>query len=128
MKKVVLLAAFIGLVMFCSSEVSAQWRSLGFKQVDNQRDKDTFQVGESRGQFRSIQFRAIRANVRISRVVVHYGNDQRVELDAPDLIRAGARSRALDLKGERRRIHSVEIWYRSTGAGGRKAYVYLYGR
>jgi hypothetical protein len=59
--------------------------------------------------------------------VVHYGNGGSDEVQVGERIRAGGQTRPIDLRGERRDIRSVELWYAKTHWRQRPT-VDLYGR
>jgi hypothetical protein len=105
-----------------------KWDYLGECNLDGGSDHDRIRVGGGRGSFRRIQLRVERAAVDFDRVVVHFENGSRVPVQVSNIIRAGGRTREIDLPGDKRQIDSVEIWYKRAnwGAGG-KPKIRLYG-
>lgn len=104
------------------------WAYLGEANVDGNADHDRIKVGRSEGRFRALQIRVERAPIEFQRVVVHYGNGQDEELEIRDRIRAGGRTRNIDIQGRERAIESVEFWYARANYGSRKPKLRLYGR
>ena len=90
-------------------------------------DHDNIKVSKSEGPFREIQLRVRGGNVEFRHVVVHYGNGEPEELQVRESIPSGGQTRPIDLRGERRDIRSVELWY-SRGHWRRRPAVDLYGR
>ena len=103
------------------------WRLLGTAHVDGAADHDNIKVSKSEGPFREIQLRVRGGDVEFRHVVVHYGNGEPEELQVRESIRSGGQTRPIDLRGERRDIRSVELWYAKTHWRQRPM-VELYGR
>lgn len=103
-----------------------RWAYLGNSHVDGMRDHDEIHVGRQDGQFRAIQLRISGGAIDFQRVVVHFGNGSQEEILFRERIPAGGITRAIDLPGERRIIHSVELWY-SKENWHRRPKVSLYG-
>ena len=113
-----------------SSTLKAQreWIHLGDKHVDGNSDHDKISLGSSEGWFRQLQIRVDDAPVSFKRVVVHFGNGTDEELQFREVINAGGSTRAMDLRGKRRIIKSVEFWYEKANWGSNRPTVRLYGR
>ena len=103
-----------------------RWERLGTAHVDGDMDHDNISVGMRDGRFRAIQLRVRGGAIEFQRVVVHYADGEPEEVAVRDRIRDGGSTRAIDLRGDRRYIRSVELWY---GRGGwrRRPEVQLYG-
>jgi len=104
------------------------WVYLGEADVNGYVDHDRIELGEGYGWFRAIQFRVERAPIEFYRVVVHYGNGADEEIAIRHRINPGERTRAIDLKGGTRAIHSVEFWYAKARYDSVKPKLYLFGR
>ncbi|HJQ27024.1 MAG TPA: hypothetical protein VKA60_24260 [Blastocatellia bacterium] len=106
-------AGLLVLLFGVSMAVDAQrgrWQSLGTAFVDGGRDHDVIRV-RARGAFTALQLGIKGGEIEFQRVVVHFENGGQQELEVRDHIRAGGKTRVIDLNGERRRIDSVEFWY-----------------
>ncbi|HEV7681782.1 MAG TPA: hypothetical protein VGO68_06645, partial [Pyrinomonadaceae bacterium] len=101
---------------------------LGDKHVDGNSDHDKISLGSSEGRFRQLQIRVDDAAVSFNRVVVHFGNGSDEELQFREVIKPGGSTRAMDLRGRRRIIKSVEFWYEKANWGSTRPTVRLYGR
>ena len=126
-----ILAVFVTLLFLLSlsQAVNAQeWNHLGDKHVDGNSDHDKISLGSSEGRFRQLQIRVDDAAVNFQRVVVHFGNGSDEELQFRETINAGGATRAMDLRGRRRIIKSVEFWYEKANWGSKRPTVRLYGR
>jgi hypothetical protein len=105
--------SFVGILLAPLPLMSqrGRWEYLGEANIDGGSDHDRIRVGESKGQFRRIQFLVERAAVRFERVLVHYGNGTSYPVRLGSEIRAGGRTREIDLPGDKRWIENVEVWY-----------------
>jgi hypothetical protein len=95
--------------------------------VDGAADHDAIRVSRSAGPFREIQLRVRGGAVEFRHVVVHYGNGTPEEVQVRESIPDGGQTRPIDLRGERRDINSVELWY-GKGNWRKRPTVELYGR
>ena len=103
------------------------WLYLGEAHVDGRADHDNISVG-NQGRFRSLALRVENGPIEFDHVIVHYQNGHSEELSVRQVIPAGGQTRNIDLKGDRRGINSVELYYaRAHRYEGRPA-VKLYGR
>jgi hypothetical protein len=104
-----------------------RWERLGTAHVDGNADHDNITVGVRDGAFRAIQLRVRGGAIEFQRVVVHYANGEPEEVVVRERIPAGGMTRAIDLRGDRRFLQSVELWY-SRGGWRARPEVQLYGR
>lgn len=77
------------------------------------RDRDTIRVGRREGRFSAIRLLVGGADVEIVNLRVIYSNGQPDDIDVKHIVRAGERTRRLDLKGRERSIEQVELVYRT---------------
>jgi hypothetical protein len=68
------------------------------------------------------------APIQFDHVAVHYANGGREELRIRQVIQAGGRTRDIDLRGDRRNIRSVELWYGKAAPRSGRPRVTVYGR
>ena len=87
-------------------------------------------MNESEGSFESLQLRVQNAPVEFEKVVVHYRNGTKQELEMRDEIPAGGTTRTIDLEGDanERNVTQVTFDYQTTAEEGRRAVVQLWGR
>ena len=104
------------------------WRLLGTSHVDGAVDHDNIKVSRSEGPFREIRLRVRGGAVEFRHVVVHYGHGGSDEIEVRQRIPAGGQTRPIDLRGERRDISSVELWYARGGRSRQRPMVDLFGR
>lgn len=135
-----LLAALITLTMVADN-ASAQrrdrdrgdrdWELLGTETVNFRRDNDVIEVGRREGRFEALRIAVEDGDVQIREMTVVYGNGDRQRFEVDGVIRAGQRSRPIDLKGNERFIKQIELRYRSVGRPGRgdeRAKVSIFGK
>jgi hypothetical protein len=103
-----------------------RWEQLGQSYVDGRVDHDRIMV-TNRGSFRALQLGVRRGTIEFQRVVVHFASGEDHELQIRDRIAAPAKTRVIDLPGDRRRIRSVEFWYSKENWRSRP-HVNLWGR
>jgi Protein of unknown function (DUF2541) len=104
-----LLALSIGQAAFAKE--AKRWVYLGQTTVNGQSDRDTIGIGRAEGKFQSIQLRVAGAPVEFQRVVVHFANGSREEVELRNRIPAGGQTRAIDLRGYDRAISRVEFQF-----------------
>jgi len=102
------------------------WVMLGTAHVDKSEDHKTIHVGSEAGRFHSIQLRVTGGAVEFQQVIVHFADGGHEELAVAEQVRAGDKTRELDLPGERRTIDSVELRYSKENLDTRPE-VALYG-
>lgn len=105
-----------------------RWEKLGERQVNYGLDHDEILVTAAEGRFSALQIRVKRGGVNMHKLVVHYGNGERDEIELRDNFAAGSESRVIDLSGARRVIRTVDFWYDTKNVADRKAVVELWGR
>lgn len=114
----------IALVMVCASalatDVQAQrrgggnWENLGCQQVSFiGKDRDSIRVGKREGRFKAIRLEARNNDVEMLDLKVIYANGAPDDIPVRSNIRAGTKTRPLDLKGRERAIQQIEMVYRS---------------
>jgi hypothetical protein len=107
----------------------ARWELLGQATVQGKADFDSIKVGRAEGRFQALQLRVTGGPVEFHRVIVHFANGQKDELEVREKIPAGGQTRAIDLKGNERAISSVDFFYgKGTWLPTRRPKVSLYGR
>ena len=87
-----------------------RWELLGRATVNGRTDHDRIFVS-NRGGFRQIQLGVRGGAIEFQRVVVHFESGEDHQLEIRDRISDKAKTRVIDLPGDRRRIRSIEFWY-----------------
>lgn len=127
-----LLALVVGLVVLpgaaSARRGAGNWALLGERQVTDKLDHDTIVVTAARGEFRHLQLRVFERAVQFHKVVVHFGDGESQELVMREVIRAGGRSRTIDLEGRARVIRSIDLWYDAQSVTGKGALVKVFGQ
>jgi len=104
------------------------WELLGRQAVGFGVDRDVVQVGRQDGDFRKIQLRVKKTDIEVLDLKVVYGNGQTDDVSVRENIRAGGKTRVIDLKGGERFIRRVELVYRSRPSFRGQAVVEVWGR
>lgn len=130
-------ALLIMMVMLLGTSLSVQaqkvgrWEKLGERSVNLTIDKDVFRCAH-KGTFTAIRFHVEKAPVNFLRVVVEYANGNNDDLNFNQLVPAGGTSRYLDLRGNKRIIKQITVFYKALPKRGshkvKKANVEVWGR
>jgi hypothetical protein len=79
--------------------------------------------------FRRIKFKVTSAPINLIRLIVTYDDKGLPEnIDTRFSIPAGGESRIIDLRGNRRKIRSIEFWYDTKGVLQGRANVSVFGQ
>jgi hypothetical protein len=90
------------------------WTELGCQQVNLfGNDRDTIRVGRREGRFKAIRLYVRGSDVEVLDLKVIYADGEPDDIGVRSLIRAGQRTRPLDLRGWERAIDRVEMVYRT---------------
>ncbi len=107
---------------------TGSWRVLGTTSAKSSGDHDAIYIKGPYDFFRRIKFKVTDSNIEMQYILVRYddgGAPERVE--TRENIPQGGESRIIDLKGGKRKLKSVEFWYRDKGFMNGKADVTLFG-
>ena len=107
---------------------SAQWHSVGSKEIDGSVDHDTLNVTDWKSEYKHIRLGVAGAPVDFSRVIITYGSGITEEIWASAYIKPGEFSGVKDLATGVRLIRKIEIWYVPDSLEGQKATVTLFAR
>jgi hypothetical protein len=89
----------------------ARWEELGCSKAGFLPDHDTIKVGRREGRFSAIRLRVSGNKVNILNLTVVYERGPPDDIPVKSEIREGGETRPLDLRGERRAIDRVELYY-----------------
>jgi hypothetical protein len=90
------------------------WVDLGCKQVSFiGRDRDSIRVGRREGRFKAIRLEARNNDVEMLDLKVVYVNGAPDDIPVRAHIRAGSRTRPLDLRGRDRAIQQIDMVYKA---------------
>lgn len=121
----VLLFTLVGVVAV--AQKGGGWVFLGQRAVTDRLDHDTIVVTGAQGTFKALKLRVFQCAVQFHKMVVHYGNGERDEVEVREIIPAGGWTRAYNLTGVNRVIARVDFWYDSQSLQGKKGVVRLFG-
>ena len=106
-----------------------EWRYLGTVNARFTADHDAIVVQGPYDFFRRIKFKVTSAPINIIRLIVSYDDGGLPEnIDTRFSIPAGGESRIIDLRGNRRKIRTVEFWYDTKGVLQGRANVSVFGQ
>ncbi len=126
---VAFMLALISYHQTSSAEVrwdSKGWVKLGERQVDGNVDRDTIAVGRNDGQFSKLTLVVDNSDLELLDFEITFGNGEKHNPRVRHLFKEGARTRVLDLPGDKRVIKSIDLKYKNI-AGGGKAHVEVWG-
>jgi hypothetical protein len=104
------------------------WKLLGTVQASHNADHDAIVVKGPYDYFRKLKFKVTESPLNISKMIVRYDDGGLPEnIETRFEIPKGGESRIIDLKGQKRKIKSVEFWYDTRGILNGKANLTLFG-
>jgi hypothetical protein len=103
------------------------WELLGCQSVGFLVDHDSVKVGRREGKFKAIRLEVSGNTVYMNDLKVIYGNGQPDDIPVRAEIRAGGRTRAIDLKGRDRAIKEINMTYRAKPSFKGSAKVCVFG-
>ena len=125
---IVTLLALAAMSFTSLSGNAGPWELLGSRKVNYAADHDEIVVTRAEGLFTALQIKVKRGPVNMHRIVVHYGNGEKEEIELRNNFQAGSESRVIDLPGNKRVIRKVDFLYDTKNLAQRKAVVELWGR
>lgn len=131
--KILMIAAFASLAFAFTIDTPDfdmwdNWRELGRVKAGHNGDHDRIEIIGKHDTFRRIKIRVENSPLKLKKMVVLYDGDGAPEnIDIKDELPKGGESRAIDLKGGKRKLKSVEFWFETKGFLNGKAEVILYG-
>jgi hypothetical protein len=106
-----------------------EWRYLGTVNARFTADHDAIVVQGPYDFFRRIKFKVTNAPINLIRLIVTYDDGGLPEnIDTRFSIPAGGESRVIDLRGNRRKIRTIEFWYDTKGVLQGRANVSVFGQ
>lgn len=121
-------AVLVGALALCATPaLGADWELLGERAVNYQADRDVIVVTRAEGRFTKIALGCKGNGIEILDVKVHFANGETFDASVRSFIKAGDRTRAIDLPGEARAIQKVDLIYRTRGIRDGKGHVLLWG-
>lgn len=128
MKQIHVILAFLAVSLTgMSSTITGDWVFLGERTVNKSLDRDEISVTAKRGEFNKIKFKVKRAAVEFHKVVVVYGNGERMEVEMRSKIKPGGETRAIDLRATDRVINKVIFFYDTDSVTNKRGVVRLFG-
>jgi hypothetical protein len=104
------------------------WEKLGKVTATHSADHDKIKVEGRNDDFRKLKFRVTDSPLNMHKVIVTYDSGAPESLDVRENIAKDSETRAIDLKGGKRSIRTIEFWYDTKGLLNGKADVTAYGQ
>lgn len=105
-----------------------KWERLGTRVVNFRTDRDEIPVTASDGAFSKLKIFVKGAGINMHRMVVHFGNGEKEEIEMRENIPGGGESRVIDLPGNKRIIQKVALVYDTKNWANKRAEVVLWGK
>jgi hypothetical protein len=107
---------------------NGSWRYLGTISANSSGDHDAIIIKGPYDYFRRLKFKVTDSNIEIREMLVRYDDRAAPErIEVRQQIPKGGESRVIDIRGGKRKLKSVEFWYKDKGFMNGKADVSLYG-
>ncbi|PPD29939.1 MAG: hypothetical protein CTY19_16635 [Methylomonas sp.] len=126
MIKSLVLLLMVGIANPVFAGISDGWEQLGRERVSARLERDQIRAA-SKGFVKQIVIEVVGAAVYFESVAVHLGDGEVVDLPIRSIIKAGERTRVIDLPGNARLIRKVVFVHKKLKDAG-KAEVILWGR
>lgn len=110
------------------SKIAKEWERLGTKKVNYKLDRDVIHVGAKDGRFTKLKIAVTKGNLNMHKMVVHYGNGTKDEIELRHNFGRRSSSRVIDLNGNKRFIKKITFVYDTKNASRRKAKIHVFGR
>lgn len=119
---------FVGVVaaQLCMALPAQAWEQVGYQQADFKRDRDTIAV-KGNDRHKRIRLCVEREPIRMRDLDVVFANGGNQDVQVRRRIAPGSCTRAIDLRGNRRNIARIEMFYDRRG-DGRPAIIKVYAR
>ena len=101
---------------------------MGLRKVNYGLDHDEILVTAREGKFTAVKLIVRKGGINMHRMVIHYGNGNRQDVDLRQNIPANGETRVIDLEGQGRIINRVEFWYDTKNFARGRATLQLWGR
>lgn len=130
MKKTTLFTSMLATiaVVLLSSFAGPKWEMLGSRQVNYAVDHDEIVVTGWEGKFEAIKIKVVKGPINMHKVIVHFRNGGKQEIELRNNFKAGSESRVVDLTGDDRVIRKIDLWYDTKNASKKRATVQVWGR
>lgn len=93
------------------AEKGGRWEKLGQLNVSDRAERDTLKVGAKKGRFEAVQLHVKGRAVQFHDLEIHFENGGVQDVSLRSVIRAGERSRVIDLDGGKRAIDKMVFIY-----------------
>jgi hypothetical protein len=103
------------------------WRFLGSVKAGHSGDHDEIIVSGPYDSYRRLKIKVTNSPLNMQKMAVVYFDGAPENIQIKDNIPEGGESRAIDLKGGKRKIRSVQFWFETKGFLNGKAEVTLFG-
>lgn len=129
------LLTLVGVSAFSASQagqslvkVSQAWEQLGSRIVSMTADHDEIIVTGNEGVFTAVQLRIAKAPIHLTNINIIFGNGDNENIVFDKVFTAGSETRVIDLEGNKRIIHKVNLNYKSAPTQKGRAVISLWGR
>ncbi len=131
MKRITFTGTMVIFLILFSVQTNAQtanWEVIGEKAVDLQADHDEILVTAAEGTFKAIKFKVLKAPIHVINFRIFFGNGSTENFEINKDFPKGFESDIIDLPGNERIIHKININYRTLHVGKGKAVVVVFGK
>jgi len=105
-----------------------RWEKLGQRKINYRLDRDEIKVTAREGVFSAVQLKFKKGGVNLHRFVIYFRDGSKQEVMTKNHFKAGTSTRVVDLKGRKRVIRKVVLWYDTKNVAHRRGVVELWGR
>ena len=104
------------------------WQRIGVKKVNYKLDRDVIPVGLADGRFSKLKVLVTRGSLNMHKMVVHYGNGAKDDINLRHNFGRKSTSRVIDLNGNKRFIKKITFIYDTKNLSKQKAKIHVFGK
>lgn len=105
-----------------------EWQRLGSRKVNYGLDRDVIRVTATEGGFTKMKILVTGGSLNMHRLVVQYGNGAKDEIPLKHHFQRGSDSRVIDLRGGKRIIRDVTVWYDANNRSRKRATIHIFAK
>ncbi|MBK7128384.1 MAG: hypothetical protein IPM74_00180 [Crocinitomicaceae bacterium] len=110
------------------NKLNQAWERIGSRAVDIRGDHDEILITANEGIFTAIQLRILKAPIHLMNINIIFGNGDNENIVFDKNFPAGSETRVIDLPGNQRVIHKINLNYKSVPTQKGKAVVTVWAK
>jgi len=126
--RILSLAVSVLFLMSFAPSQKVKWEKLGSRKVNFGLEKDVIPVGAHEGNFTKLKVAVTGGAINMHKMKVHFMNGTHQDIALKHNFSKASASRVIDLKGGKRKIKSITMFYDTKNIARKRATVHVFGR